>query len=114
VAKVYVQPPPREAIAALAPFVLDAARGGDTVAMEIIAGAGAALGGLAVATLRQLGMATNATIPVITDGGFLRAGADLLLPPLGATVERAGWQITQRTATEEAAHGALRMAREML
>ena len=114
VAKVYVQPPPREAIAALAPLVLDAARGGDTVATAIIEGAGMALGELAVATIRQLGTTTDATIPVVTDGGFLRAGAELLLPPLSATVERAGWQIAQRSATEEAAHGALRLARALL
>ncbi len=114
ITRVYEQPTPREAIAALAPLVLDAARAGDVVAAGIIAGAGTALGELAAATIRQLGTPPSATVPLVTDGGFLRAGADLLLPPLLGAVERGGLAIAQRSATIEAAHGAIGLARAML
>jgi len=114
IARVYQHPPPREAIAALAPLVLAAARAGDAVAVGIIEGAGAALGALAVATLRRLNAAPDTTVPLVTDGGFLRAGEAQLLPPLLRTVAAGGLRVSQRPATVEAAHGAVALAREML
>jgi len=114
IARVYRQPPPREAIAALAPLVLTAARAGDAVAGGIIAGAGAALGALAVATIRRLDAAPETSVPLVTDGGFLSAGEAQLLPPLLRVVAAHGLRVAQRPATVEAAHGAVALAREML
>jgi len=114
ISRIYQQPPPREAVAALGPLVLAAAWEGDAVAQRIVTIAGTALGELTAATIRQLGTAPETIVPLVTDGGFLRVGADLLLPPLLAAVEARGLAVAQRTATIEAAHGALWMAREML
>jgi N-acetylglucosamine kinase-like BadF-type ATPase len=114
IARVYQQPPPREAIAALAPLVLTAARAGDTVADRIIAGAGAALGALAVAAIHRLDATPDAIIPLVTDGGFLRAGEAQLVPPLLRVVTAHGLRAAQRPATVEAALGALDLAREIL
>ncbi len=110
---VYQQPLPRDQIAALAPTVLAAARAGDPVAVAIVKHAGAALGELAVATLRQLDTPSLATMPLITDGGFLRVGADLLLPPLLAVVATAGWSVAQQQAAAEAAAGAVALAQAL-
>ncbi len=114
IARVYQQPPPREAIAALAPLVLAAGRAGDAVAAGIIAGAGAALGALAVATIRRLEVAPDATVPLVTAGGFFHAGEAQLLPPLLRVVAAAGFRVAQRPATVEAAHGAIALARALL
>ena len=114
ISRIYQQPPPREAVAALGPLVLAEARTGDTVAQRIVTAAGTALGELSAATIRQIGTAPETVVHLVTDGGFLRVGADLLLPPLLATVQAHGRAVAQRTATIEAAHGALWMAREML
>jgi N-acetylglucosamine kinase-like BadF-type ATPase len=113
ISRLYQQPPPREAVAALGPIVFATARSGDAVAQQIVTAAGTALGDLAAATIRQLGTTPETIIPLVTDGGFLRAGADLLLPPLLATVQAHGLAVAQRTATIEAAHGAIWMAREL-
>ena len=114
IARVYQQPPPREAIAAIAPLVLAAARAGDPVAAVIIEGAGAALGALAVATIRRLAVAPDMTVPLVTAGGFLHAGEAQLLPPLLRVVAAAGFRVAQRPATVEAAHGAVALARALL
>ena len=114
IGRIYQQPPPREAVAALGPLVLAAAQSGDAVAQRIVAAAGTALGDLTAATIRQLGTTPETVVPLVTDGGFLRVGAALLLPPLLAAVQAHGLAVVQRTATIEAAHGALWMAREML
>ena len=114
IGRVYRQPAPRDEIAALAPLVADAARAGDAVATNIIADAGAALGKLATATLRKLDAPADTTVPLVTDGGFLHACADLLLPPLLGAVARAGFAVTQRPASDEAATGAVDLARELL
>jgi len=114
IARVYQQPPPREAIAALAPLVLAAATAGDPVAEEIVAGAGAALGALAVATIRRIAVAPDTTVPLVTAGGFLHAGEAKLLPPLLRVVAAAGFRVAQRPATVEAAHGAVALARALL
>lgn len=111
IGRVYQQPVPRETIAALAPLVAEAARAGDAPATAIVAAAGAALGEIAVATLRKLGTPRDATVPLITDGGFLRAAGDLLLPPLLGTIAAQGLSVAQRQATVEAAHGAVALAR---
>lgn len=113
ISRIYQQPPPREAVAALGPLVLTAAQTGDEVAQQIVTTAGIALGDLTAATIRQLGTAPEAMVPLVTDGGFLRVGAALLLPPLLATLEAHGLSVSQRTAMTEAAHGALWMAREI-
>jgi len=114
ISRIYQQPPPREAVAALGPLVLAEARTGDAVAQRIVTAAGTALGELTAATIRQLGTSPETVVPLVTDGGFLRVGADLLLPPLLAAVQAHGLAVAQRAATIEAAHGALGMAREML
>lgn len=114
IARVYRLPPPREEIAALAPLVASAARDGDDTAADIIARAGAALGELAATIVRKLGLDPTTPVPVVTDGGFLRAGADLLLPPLLAYMREQGLAIAHRMATVEAAHGALALARDAL
>ncbi|MDP9371645.1 MAG: hypothetical protein M3Q65_04145, partial [Chloroflexota bacterium] len=90
-------------------------REGDAPAAAIVAEAGAALGELAVATIRKLGpLPIAAPLPLVTDGGFIRAHADLLLPPLLARVDGQGLAVAQRMAETEAAHGALALAREAL
>jgi N-acetylglucosamine kinase-like BadF-type ATPase len=114
IARVYRQPPPRDEIAALAPLVLAAAREGDAVAAGIIAGAGEALGALAAATIRRLDAAPGTIVPLVTDGGFLRAGEAQLLPPLLGVVAAGGLRVAQRHATVEAAHGAVALARALL
>lgn len=111
---VYRQPTPRDEIAALAPVVADAARAGDQVAVGIVAAAGEALGALAVAVLRQLGAVASATIPLVTDGGFLHVSEDVLLPPLLRAVSGQGFAVGHRAATEDAALGAVAMARDLL
>lgn len=114
IARVYQQPPPRAAIAALAPLVLTAAQGGDAVAAGIIAEAGSALGDLAVAVIRRLSVAPDVTVPLVIDGGFLRAGAAQLLPPLLGTIVKHGLRVEPHMATVEAAHGAITLARDLL
>lgn len=114
IGRVYRQPTPRAEIAALAPLVADAARAGDAVAGAIVAVAGDALGALAAATIRQLGTAPGGPVPLVTDGGFLRACADLLLPPLLGTLAAQGIAVTHRPATAEAALGAVALARAAL
>ncbi|MFN8513114.1 MAG: BadF/BadG/BcrA/BcrD ATPase family protein [Chloroflexia bacterium] len=111
---VYRQPTPRDEIAALAPVVADAARAGDEVAVGIVAAAGEALGTLAVAVLRQLDAAAGAAIPLVTDGGFLHASEDLLLPPLLRAADGQGFAVEHRAATEDAALGAAALARDLL
>jgi N-acetylglucosamine kinase-like BadF-type ATPase len=114
IGRVYQQPPPREAIAALAPLVLATAQTGDAVAAGIIETAGWALGEIAAATIDQLGTAPGMVVPLVTDGGFLRVGAEQLLPPLLGVLQQRGLAVTQRTADVEAAHGAVALARELL
>lgn len=112
IGRVYQHPPPREAIAALAPLVLAAARAGDAAAGGIIAEAGGALGEIAAAAIAQLGTAPGDVVPLVTDGGFLRVGADDLLPHLLGGLRERGLTVAHRTAEVEAAHGALLLARE--
>jgi N-acetylglucosamine kinase-like BadF-type ATPase len=114
IGRVYRQPTPRDEIAALAPLVAGAARSGDAVAGSILAAAGDALGTLAIATLRKLDAPSNAPIPLVTDGGFLHACADLLLPPLLGAIANQNLAIEHRPATAEAALGALALARCLL
>jgi N-acetylglucosamine kinase-like BadF-type ATPase len=117
IGRVYRLPPPREEIAAPAPLVAEAARAGDPAATRIMASAGASLGELAVAVLRKLeapGGPTAAPLPVVTDGGFVRAAADLLLLPFLSFIEQAGYIVAHRMAEGEAAHGALALARDAL
>jgi N-acetylglucosamine kinase-like BadF-type ATPase len=114
IGRVYLQPTPRDEIAALAPLVAAAARSRDAVAGAILAAAGDALGILAIATLRKLDAPTNATIPLVTDGGFLHACADLLLPPLLDAIGDHNLAADHRPATAEAALGALALARDLL
>lgn len=115
IGRVYQLPPPREAIAALAPLVAAAAREGDAVAAAIVADAGAALGELTTTIVRKLDLPRDAApAPVVTDGGFIRTQGDVLLPHLLAYVEARGFAIAHRHATVEAAHGALVLAREVL
>ncbi|HET8631529.1 MAG TPA: BadF/BadG/BcrA/BcrD ATPase family protein [Thermomicrobiales bacterium] len=113
---VYRLPPPRVEIAQLAPLVVASARDGDAVAGAIVAAAGDALGELAVAVLRKIapGAPAGEALPVVTDGGFVRSAADLLVPRLLAAVREAGFAIAHRLATVEAAHGALLLARDAL
>jgi N-acetylglucosamine kinase-like BadF-type ATPase len=111
IGQVYQQPVPRERIAALAPLVADAAWAGDVLAMGIITAAGSALGELAVAILRKLGTAPDIVVPLVTDGGFLRATGPLLVPPLLDTITAHGFAVAQRHATVEAAQGAVALAR---
>jgi N-acetylglucosamine kinase-like BadF-type ATPase len=114
IGRVYLQPVPRDEIAALAPLVAAAARSGDTVAGGILATAGEALGTLAVATLRKLDAPPGAPIPLVTAGGFLHACADLLLPPLLAAISSEGLAVEHRPATGDAALGAVALARDLL
>jgi len=82
-----------------------------------MASAGSALGELAVAVLRKLGAPEGpaaAPLPVVTDGGFVRAAADLLLLPFLSFIEQAGYAVAHRMAEVEAAHGALALARDAL
>jgi N-acetylglucosamine kinase-like BadF-type ATPase len=114
IGRVYHQPTPRDEIAALAPLVADAARSGDAVAGSLLVAAGEALGALAIATLRKLDAPPDTTIPLVTDGGFLHACADLLLQPLLHATASHNFDIDHRPATAEAALGALALARDFL
>ena len=114
IARVYRLPPPRVEIAALAPLVLVAARAGDAAAGAIVTDAGAALGELAAATIRRLGLPACQAAPLVTAGGFIRAGADLLLPPLLDHLREQGFATVHRMAEAEAARGAVALARAAL
>lgn len=114
IGQVYRQPVPREAIAALAPLVVAAARAGDAAARAILAAAGSALGELAVAVLRRARVSFDTPLPLVTDGGFARTASDLLLPPLLAAIEHARFTVVHRLASAEAAHGAVLLARDLL
>ena len=74
---------------------------------------GDALGELAAALLSRLGSPAEKVVPLVTDGGFIRAGADLLLPRLLAGVRARGFAVAHRMAGAEAAHGAVALAREI-
>ena len=114
IGRVYRLPPPREEIAALAPLVAEAARAGDVAAGRIMASAGDGLGELAAAVLAKLNPALGVALPVVTDGGFFRAAADLLTPPFLDRIAREGYAVAHRMAEVEAAHGALALACEAL
>ena len=112
IGRVYRLPPPREEIAALGPLVAAAARAGDGAAARIVAVAGEGLGELAAAVLAKIGARSHADLPVVTDGGFFHAAADLLVPPFLDRLAREGYAVAHRMAAMEAAHGALALARE--
>ena len=114
IGQVYRLPPPREEIAALGPLVAAAARAGDGAATRIVAAAGDGLGELAAAVLAKIGARSHPNLLVVTDGGFFRAAADLLVPPFLARLAREGYAVAHRMAAVEAAHGALALAREAL
>ncbi|MBI5956913.1 MAG: ATPase [Chloroflexi bacterium] len=84
VGRVYVTPPPRLEIAALAPTVAKAARAGDEVAGEIWQRAGLDLAHEAVAVIRGLGMAQE-VFEVATAGSVFKAG-ELILSPFRSAI----------------------------
>jgi hypothetical protein len=69
---------------------------------------------LVAATARALDLAGAAPVPLVADGGLIRAQADLLLPPLLSYARGRGLAVAHRLADVEAAHGALALAREAL
>lgn len=75
--RVYGDPMTREAIAALATCVWEAANRGDAVARAILAEAGSELGLAAVTALRTLDLA-NAVVPVAYTGAVFDAGPLIL------------------------------------
>ncbi len=75
-------------VAALAPLAVEAARGGDAVAVTILAAAGQALAAMVAAVARQLGW-ERTPFALVAVGGMFEAG-DLLRAPLLRALESAG------------------------
>jgi N-acetylglucosamine kinase-like BadF-type ATPase len=103
---VYQSPSPRAVVAGIAPLVVDAARSGDAVARDILAGAGRDLAQIARAVARRLDLPPG--FAVVGTGGMFQAG-DLLIGPLRAELARAGAGEFARLDREPAL-GALRLA----
>jgi len=84
---VYVDAMPRDQMSALAPLVLEAAREGDAVAIDILSHAGTELGLAVVAVAKQLGMADD-DFDVATDGGILEGFGHFVADCLWSVVLR--------------------------
>ncbi|MEW6735867.1 MAG: BadF/BadG/BcrA/BcrD ATPase family protein [Acidobacteriota bacterium] len=74
------------AVAAYCGIVVEAARAGDLIARDILAGAGRELGLAVTAVIRRLSMETE-VFPVAYVGGTFQAG-ELLLDPMRLTIEQ--------------------------
>lgn len=81
----YKTPLPREWVSKLAPMVFSAAIAGDTVAASIIDRGAEELADLAASAARRLNFGER--IPVIVNGGLVKAG-DAFLKPLNAALAR--------------------------
>jgi len=82
---VYVDGMSRDQISALAPLVLEAAREGDAVAIDILNHAGTELGLAVVAVARQLEI-TDDDFDVATDGSILESFGDFVADSLRSVV----------------------------
>lgn len=82
---VYVDAMPRDQISALAPLVLEAAREGDAVAIDILSYAGTELGLAVVAVAKQLEI-TGDDFDVATDGSVLEGFGRFVADPLRSVV----------------------------
>lgn len=81
----YKNPLPREWVSKLAPMVFSAAASGDAVAASIIDRGAEELADLASSAARRLNF--GARIPVIVNGGLVKAG-DAFLKPLASALSR--------------------------
>jgi N-acetylglucosamine kinase-like BadF-type ATPase len=97
--------------AAMAPQVLDAAQGGDEVALGIVRRAGRELGENAVAIIRRLGL-EGETFDVVLAGGVLRAGNRTMLDALEEVVRQAAPLAHLALLTEPPVVGAVLLAFE--
>lgn len=95
-------------IATLCGVVIEAARGGDPVALEILESEGVELGTTVLAVARKLRM-TPDEFPVAYVGGAFHAGA-LLLDPMTRVILAAAPRAQVRPAIESPAMAAARMA----
>jgi N-acetylglucosamine kinase-like BadF-type ATPase len=97
-------------IARYGKLVIEAARAGDGVALDILQDAGRELGECALAVVRKLNL-TGEQFPVAYVGGAFHAG-DLLLEPMRRTIEAVATRATvvppERTPVEGAAMMAIR------
>ncbi|MEW6231145.1 MAG: BadF/BadG/BcrA/BcrD ATPase family protein [Chloroflexota bacterium] len=108
VGRVYVTPPPRLEIAALAPVVAKAARAGDEVARDIWRRAGLDLAHAAVAVIRGLGM-TQEVFEVATAGSVFKAG-ELILSPFRSAIRDVAKGASVVKPRSEPVMGAVRLA----
>lgn len=81
----YKNPLPREWVAKLAPMVFSAAAAGDTAAASIIDRGAEELADLAASAARRLNF--GARIPIVVNGGLVKAG-DAFLKPLSFALSR--------------------------
>jgi len=96
------------AVAALAPWVFEAAAASDAVAQSIVAGAGGDLGGLVATVARRLGFDDEA-FPLAMAGGVL-LGHPPLADALLANLANQGLRASPVVAVHHPAAGALRLA----
>ena len=82
---VYVDAMPRDKVSALAPLVLEAAREGDAVAIDILSHAGTELGLAVVAVARQLEMIGD-DFDVATDGSIIEGFGHFVIDSLRSVV----------------------------
>jgi N-acetylglucosamine kinase-like BadF-type ATPase len=85
VGKVYAEGMSKDQISALAPLVLEAAREGDAVAVDILNDAGRELGLAVVAVVKQLGMADDA-FEVVSAGTILESFGGFVVDPMRSTI----------------------------
>lgn len=86
--RIYVQKFTRADVASLGPLVMDAAREGDKVGLELIRQATKDLADTIAAAARYLDMATAPTCEVSIVGGMLNAG-DIFIEPLHQAIHQA-------------------------
>lgn len=113
IGKVYAEGMEPRQISALAPLVLEAAREGDKVAIELLSSAGRELGIGVVAVARQLGM-LNQEFEVVAVGGVLENfGAFVLEPFRTVVIQHAPKAVFGRARFNPVAGAVILAAREL-